>query len=192
MEELSRHFFRHGRLFYFRTPGKFTRWMFEQRRGSINPWAVLVTGWREAKPCASAIAAARSGCPSGLRPDARLSQLRAPEGGSQQHVNIAVATMVVLLDSPQRESRAVLWAKGEGAQTTGFQIHIARNLEQLQRCMASLLAVAVPGSAGEVLATRTQAVDSESSLDRFPRALTPHQIDQPPQGEERCMYIVSL
>ncbi|CAE8692575.1 unnamed protein product, partial [Polarella glacialis] len=49
--------FSEQQFMYFQTPVKFTRWLFQQQRGTMKPWAVLVVGWREAKPCAHAIAA---------------------------------------------------------------------------------------------------------------------------------------
>merc|ERR1719158_122167 len=61
--------FRHKRMLHFVTPVKFTRWLFEQPRGRVHPWSVLVAGWREAKPCMNAIYAARTGDTSQLRPD---------------------------------------------------------------------------------------------------------------------------
>eukprot|EP00933_Yihiella_yeosuensis_P040832 TRINITY_DN35239_c0_g1_i2.p1 TRINITY_DN35239_c0_g1~~TRINITY_DN35239_c0_g1_i2.p1 ORF type:complete len:251 (+),score=51.64 TRINITY_DN35239_c0_g1_i2:266-1018(+) len=132
--------FRHQRFLYFQTPVKLTRWLFEQRRGHVTPWSVLVVGWREAKPCASAIAAAKSGCTERLRPDARRPQLRHLTGTHQAApvVNTAVSTMVVILEKVSQETRAKQWALGDG-KDCGIKIHVVHSAQQLFSLVGDLL-----------------------------------------------------
>lgn len=107
--------FRHERYLHFQTAMKFTRWLFQQHRGRLQPWSVLVVRWREAKPAMSALLAARSGETSLLRPDDRRPPLRPATGGEASGgskawgVRIAVSHMVVTLESPAQEARAWDW-----------------------------------------------------------------------------------
>lgn len=68
--------FRENNFLYFPTAVKFTRWLFQRRRGNVRPWCILLTGWREAQPCAAAMLAARTGDVSRLRADAKRPPLR--------------------------------------------------------------------------------------------------------------------
>ena len=83
-EALSDH-----RVRFFGSPSSFTRWYFERPKqarrapeGSSRPagqarGAALVTGWREAKPCAAAIKAAMTGNTDALRNDCKRRALGA-------------------------------------------------------------------------------------------------------------------
>lgn len=138
MDRLAQHF-RHRKVLYFSTPVKFTRWLFQQRRGEVSPWAVLVAGWREAKPCLLAIRAARSGDSNSLRPDARRPQLRTAAGFMPRHrsedggLSIAVGKMVVLMEKPQQESRIEAWIRAEMANIFVFTIELAREGSEVLR-----------------------------------------------------------
>merc|ERR1719330_2201991 len=84
-------------VLHFPTPVKFTRWLFEQERGSIAPSCVLVTGAREAKPCAEALLAAQTDDVSHLRKDARRPPLKDVLGNrASGDKKIAVASMLVM------------------------------------------------------------------------------------------------
>jgi hypothetical protein len=79
----------------FSNTASFIHWLFSQSRGDITPWATLVVGWREAKPCAMAISAAISGDANKLRPDARRPELEpVPEGTTT--VRVAVDTVFII------------------------------------------------------------------------------------------------
>jgi hypothetical protein len=82
----------------FSSTASFNHWLFSQSRGDITPWAVLVVGWREAKPCAMAIAAAISGDVRGLRPDAQRPELKPVlrHYTSTTMVRVAVDTMLII------------------------------------------------------------------------------------------------
>jgi len=96
---------------YFPGHVHFARWIFRQRRGAIAPWAIVVTSWHEAKACAHIIAAARTGCCNGLRPDARRPQLRECEGVVEpgQLANVAVSQMIVVLPNDESAPKAANW-----------------------------------------------------------------------------------
>jgi len=112
MQELSQDY-RHKKYFHFQNAVKFTRWLFEQHRGTLRPWSILVAGWREAKPCMVALEAAFHGDISKVRPDARRAALRKPTGGKsadRKPVKIAVAAMVIVLEAPDQQlERAQSW-----------------------------------------------------------------------------------
>jgi len=133
MKELASDF-RHNKFFHFRTAVKFTRWLFEQHRGLISPWCLLVVGWRESKPCMTALEAAFSSDTGKVRPDAKRAELKKPSGGrasGRWPVRIAVATMVVLLDSPSQHERAQLWANQVGGIVPDLKIVIAMSLAEI-------------------------------------------------------------
>mmetsp|Transcript_122977 Transcript_122977/g.309486 ORF Transcript_122977/g.309486 Transcript_122977/m.309486 type:complete len:323 (-) Transcript_122977:221-1189(-) len=160
--------FRHRKILYFPTPVKFSRWLFQQRRGAVTPWSVLVVGWREAKPCMLAIRAALSGDSSQLRPDARRAQLRAPAGiacgarsgggqwadgdrGGRGHpISIAVGTMIVALDKLQQEPRVLSWIRFELSSLHGFRLFVTSDIQRVVE--AALLAL--PWGSREVSGSR--------------------------------------
>lgn len=117
---------------HFPTTACFTRWLFEQPRGEVTPWGVLVVGWREAKPSAMGLRAARTGDIAGLRPDARRPQLVPIVGDRCQYVHVAVESMIIVVEKPQYEERALAWVNESGANTVGFDIHVASDLPGLQ------------------------------------------------------------
>jgi hypothetical protein len=96
---------------YFEGHVHFARWLFSQRRGAVNPWAILVASWREAKPCAMAIAAARTGCCDGLRVDSRRRQLRKCSGTLDlgQLANVAVSGMIIILADGECTPKVTTW-----------------------------------------------------------------------------------
>jgi len=104
----------------------FTRWLFAQRRGAVTPWAILVTSWREAKPCALAIAAVRTGRCEGLRLDERRPPLRKCTGTvvPGQPVNVAVSGMIVMLAAKERTLKAADWINYQASHTTKLPTYV--------------------------------------------------------------------
>lgn len=124
---------------HFWSPARFTRWLFGQPRGEVEPWALLIVGWREAKPSAMAIAAARSGDTSALRPDARCPQLQ-PLQGKPAEVQVAVEAMIIMLEKPEHHDRVAAWAKDGGRQLAGMEIHVASDAATLAQAVKNLRA----------------------------------------------------
>lgn len=126
-------------LVYLETTSRFTRWLFEQPRGDVKPWALLVCGWREAKPCAMAIGAARTGDVSVLRPDARRPELPPITGSPQSGmVGVAIESMIVVLGKDKEEARVVMWAGDSGKAMAGLDIHVAGDTCPIQDVMANM------------------------------------------------------
>mmetsp|Transcript_84493 Transcript_84493/g.243955 ORF Transcript_84493/g.243955 Transcript_84493/m.243955 type:complete len:329 (-) Transcript_84493:56-1042(-) len=138
MSALSSHYCtQHRQVVHFNTPARFTHWLFEQARGDILPWALLVTGWREAKPCAMAIGACRSGDVSKLRPDARRPQLQ-PILGSPEHVQTAIESIVIVLEKSKDETPVANWAKEGGYAIAQLDIYVAGGVSTIHDVMARL------------------------------------------------------
>lgn len=119
---------------YFLTPVKFTRWLFEQPRGAVTPWATLVVGWREAKPCVSAIEAAVGGDTSKLRQDLKRPLLQDPHvesiGNLVKAMGVAVGAMIIKPEKAQQHSRALKWAWQQMKSQDlppGFRIDVAND-----------------------------------------------------------------
>jgi len=103
----------------FQSPVAFTRWLFSQKRGAIRPWSVLLVHWRDAKPCSSAVASARSGCLKHLahlpsdaqRPNLPVLTVNEEhmEASALQPVNTAVGAMIIIVSQGKQEGRARLW-----------------------------------------------------------------------------------
>jgi len=138
---------RHRQVIYFQTPARFTRWLFEQPRGEVVPWALLITGWREAKPCAMAINAVRSGDTSQLRPDGKRQDLQQIFGVPGQRVETAIEAMIVVVGKSKDEGRVVQWARDSGHKLSQLDIHVASDTCTVQDVVARLgSATAVPKS----------------------------------------------
>jgi len=111
----------------FQSPVTFARWLFSQKRGAVRPWSVLLVHWRDAKPCSSAVAAARSGCLKHLGhlpADAQRPNLPAltvskehVQASSLQPVNTAVSAMIIIVSQGKQEGRARLWVSNMQAAT---------------------------------------------------------------------------
>lgn len=112
---------------HFQSHVHFARWLFKQRRGAVTPWAILITSWREAKPCAIAIAAARTGCCNGLRLDDRRPPLRNCLGAiePEQLANVAVSCMIVMLSDGQCTPKAANWVHHKATGITKLPTHAA-------------------------------------------------------------------
>jgi len=131
---------------HFTSPVNFTRWLFEQGVSTAEPWAVLVVGWREAKPCTLAIRAAVTGNTSGLRYDAKCPPLKFPAGPLPEGARLttAVKAIIVIPDSETQADRAEEWAHTE-ARNCRAGLHVAYNLSSLIDLMDQLL---LPSSRG--------------------------------------------
>jgi len=134
--------FRHQKCLHFPTSVKFARWLFEQHRGDINPWAVLVAGWREAKPCLAALSSAFTGLAEELRPDGRRPTLRAPTVGRRPAkqgglVRIAVSTLLITVESSsahqaQARARAASWVASVQDSIPGLRIILVLGPDELE------------------------------------------------------------
>jgi hypothetical protein len=125
---------------YFKSDQLFTRWLVRQERGPVTPWCALITGWREAKPCAAAIAAARLGDCRGLRYD-RLREPLAPlRAGAvpEANVGVAILTMIVVV-LPDKVRKAQSWAS-HTAGVAGLDIHIVWDTDSFRDKVEQLLA----------------------------------------------------
>mmetsp|Transcript_168073 Transcript_168073/g.539729 ORF Transcript_168073/g.539729 Transcript_168073/m.539729 type:complete len:325 (+) Transcript_168073:91-1065(+) len=125
---------------HFWTPARFTRWLFEQPRGEVDPWALLIVGWREAKPSAMAIGAARSGVSGQLRPDGRRPVLPPVSGAPGEQVNVAVEAMVIVLEKPEHADRVSVWARDGGRSTAGCDIYVASDAASIHAVVSTLRA----------------------------------------------------
>mmetsp|Transcript_41640 Transcript_41640/g.107751 ORF Transcript_41640/g.107751 Transcript_41640/m.107751 type:complete len:490 (+) Transcript_41640:62-1531(+) len=99
----------------FPSPMTFTRWLFGQPRGDVPASYTLVVGWREAKPCFSAIQAAITGNTEDLRRDARRGPLppptvRDPSMSVPENFNTVVGSLVVLLKGAN-VGKVIEWTK---------------------------------------------------------------------------------
>ncbi|CAK0897410.1 unnamed protein product [Prorocentrum cordatum] len=127
---------------------EFARWLFAQPRGTVTPSSILVTGWREAKPCMAAIRAARTGETGNLRKDGRRPRLPAatPDRGALN--GVAVGAMVIMVQKPAQESRARTWLSGEDASSPldpALRVGVVvgtRQLEATLSCLAGALGLA--------------------------------------------------
>mmetsp|Transcript_40717 Transcript_40717/g.107669 ORF Transcript_40717/g.107669 Transcript_40717/m.107669 type:complete len:289 (+) Transcript_40717:211-1077(+) len=144
----------------------FARWLFKQERGClVHPRSILVSGFREAKPCMSALRAAYSGDASGLRPDAQRPQLAAPLGqadvGNGGPLRTAVGTFVIMLDSPARQwDRAMSWLTSGKDFVPGLDVFIVDSTVRLRETLNTLV------SNGE--GTRLRAWQSEVVVGTLP------------------------
>jgi len=131
---------------HFQTPPRFTRWLFEQPRGEVSPWALLVVGWREAKPSAMAIGAARTGDTSSLRPDAKRPPLPPITGDPKGQVGVAVESMIIMLEKPEHEERVITWAKEGGKGIADLDVHVASSVPSLRTVVETLKSAKAPAS----------------------------------------------
>jgi len=124
----------------FAQSAEFSRWFFQQPRGAVKPWCILVVDWREAKRCVGVIAAAITGCTDRLRPD-RLRPELPPITGTldeQDAVQVAVKDVVVKTRKPLSDERykqlmCIL------PENSNVNVHVAPRLGQCQSLINSLL-----------------------------------------------------
>mmetsp|Transcript_149319 Transcript_149319/g.479497 ORF Transcript_149319/g.479497 Transcript_149319/m.479497 type:complete len:381 (+) Transcript_149319:193-1335(+) len=134
-------YFRHQRYFYFQNSVKFTRWFCQQHRGSIRPWSVLVTGWREAKPCLAACEAAYTGDEGKLRPDGRRSRLKDPALSRPcSPVEIAVSDVFIqsgMVPAPQ-QAKICAWVESIRSSFPSLEIHVVFGASQLREALTTV------------------------------------------------------
>jgi hypothetical protein len=121
----------------FSNPGQFIHWLFSQPRGDIIPWATLVAGFREAKPCAVAIHAALSGNVRKMRPDHRRPELPAPVPEGTSVMRVAVDTMVITLPHERAAKTVSKWACSDFMEDLEILavtdvIHLSQTLKSLR------------------------------------------------------------
>lgn len=147
-------------LDYFDASTKFGRWLFEQPRGQIAPSAVLISGWREAKPCAMAIHAARSGDLGLLRPDARRGELQPLTGNPLGQVGVAIGAMIVVVRRPDQANRVAKWIKNEGNTLTSMEITVALDTRALQTFVSEAFSTSTSPASVAAAAAATLARNS--------------------------------
>ncbi|MCS5642198.1 MAG: hypothetical protein NZ807_02920 [Dehalococcoidia bacterium] len=129
-DSMAQSLLRHGLVInkFVSSPTTFSRWLVTQSRGEVSPWTVLVTNRRDAKPCAMAILAARTGDESLLRRDAQRSRLVPVSGTLDRMVQVAIRTLYILLqDTDQGDARLPKWAV-----TMDLDIRLVGDIDQLR------------------------------------------------------------
>eukprot|EP00930_Biecheleria_cincta_P086092 TRINITY_DN75459_c0_g1_i1.p1 TRINITY_DN75459_c0_g1~~TRINITY_DN75459_c0_g1_i1.p1 ORF type:complete len:248 (+),score=55.57 TRINITY_DN75459_c0_g1_i1:72-815(+) len=125
MQDLA-HRFCQGKYSHFRSAANFTRWLFLQGTRTVEePRAVLVVGWREAKPCGSGLRSLFTGDTEGLRSDSKRPEL---ETAAQACL---VKAVIVLTDSEKHYRRAKEWTEGELLLSSHLELLVARDATQL-------------------------------------------------------------
>eukprot|EP00927_Polykrikos_kofoidii_P044022 TRINITY_DN38112_c0_g1_i1.p1 TRINITY_DN38112_c0_g1~~TRINITY_DN38112_c0_g1_i1.p1 ORF type:complete len:241 (+),score=19.93 TRINITY_DN38112_c0_g1_i1:51-773(+) len=97
----------------FSAPVYFTRWLFKQPRGLVEQRYVLITGWREATPCANAIKAVVTGNLGWVRSDGQRPPLTPvtrncclEESDENAHVVRSVIRALIVPVEPAQVKRA--------------------------------------------------------------------------------------
>lgn len=125
MQDLA-HRFCQGRYSHFRSAANFTRWLFLQGTRTVEePRAVLVVGWREAKPCGSGLRSLFTGDTEGLRSDGKRPEL---DTAAQACL---VKAVIVLADSEKHYRRAKDWTETELLLSSRLELLVARDATQL-------------------------------------------------------------
>ncbi|CAE6935077.1 unnamed protein product [Symbiodinium natans] len=123
-----------GTLSHFSSPSSFTRWFFEQgSRPVAELGAVLVAGWREAKPCGAAIKAGITGETGGLRKDCKR-----PEQWDRKLAAGAVRAMIILPENPKHSKRASDWIRSETFLSQILEFRVVETSAELPRVLAEL------------------------------------------------------
>jgi len=108
---------------HFSSPASFTRWLFQTCTGTVKgPGAVLVVGWREAKPCGAAIRSVLTGDDEGLR----LDEKRPPLPASGRRI-CPVKVMIIVAETPKHIQRAKDWIQAELVLTSRLELRIVGN-----------------------------------------------------------------
>jgi len=112
-------------LFIYSIHSLFTRWLFGQRRGDVQPFATLVTSYRQARPCVMGMLAARTGDTTGIRVDEQRPPLPPITGARPDGtVGLAVAFVVIVTPSEKLENRMRGWLSEHAKQLAGFNIEV--------------------------------------------------------------------
>jgi len=135
MQDLA-HRFCQGKYSHFRSAANFTRWLFLQGTRSVEePRAVLVVGWREAKPCGSGLRSLFTGDTEGLRSDGKRPEL---ELAAQACL---VKAVIVLADSEKHYRRAKDWTEAELLLSSHLELLVAKDATQLNCIVERLFSV---------------------------------------------------
>lgn len=122
-----------GKYSHFRSAANFTRWLFVQGIRSVEePRAVLVVGWREAKPCGSGLRSLFTGDTEGLRSDGKRPEL---EMAAQACL---VKAVIVLAESEKHYRRAKDWTEAELLLSSRLELLVARDATQLTNFLQKL------------------------------------------------------
>jgi len=125
-----------GRILHFENATQFTRWLFNQPRGSNVLAPLLVAGFREAKPCMDAIIAMRTGDISKLRIDKKRPQLSEAFPGVE--ISAAFADMAVMVQTTDQYLRTFKWVR-KGQVDPNVRTRIGVGAEQLTDMVAAAL-----------------------------------------------------
>lgn len=143
---------------HFTSAVMFARWMFEQPRGAVMPHALLVVSWRTAKPCASAITAARTGRIGKLRLDDQRVELQQVVGRcSKTGVKVCIDCIIIALGPA--DGLRQNWSQDESIRNVGCPVGIARGAEHLFSMLGNWLRQCRGQS---VQPTRTNAASSSN------------------------------
>jgi len=166
-------------IVYFSSAQVLARWLINRHHdGDI----ILVTGWREAKPCAAAIRAVRSGHVERLRPDAKMPHLTVREGNkggmdavAGSNASDAIGRMVVVVPNGQnpemlkrQRAKAAKWATSEDARGLLFDVTVTTGTAYL----ASALEAGMQDTRTEVCLGTAAADHNTSAMDK-PVAVPP-------------------
>lgn len=120
---------------HFGSPSSFTRWLFEQGVGTVTvPSAVLVVGWREAKPCGAAITAALSGDTSGLRDDCKRPELVKGVCSS-----VAVKAMIIISENKKHTKHATEWIRNQSVLSKSVHLRLALDSSEVGATLEELM-----------------------------------------------------
>jgi len=132
--------FSDGRCIHLHSIEAFTRWLFEQERGvHVVPSAILVCGLREAKLCAKALLAARTGDASRLRASVKRESTRRTPGRKSEVsglYNIAVGAIVCVGDDDSQISKLQEWLRSH-CRTLPLS-RVSSDMQQLLPCLHEL------------------------------------------------------
>mmetsp|Transcript_59374 Transcript_59374/g.143333 ORF Transcript_59374/g.143333 Transcript_59374/m.143333 type:complete len:295 (+) Transcript_59374:64-948(+) len=218
--QLAIHKLGYHNFLYFATGVEFMRWFFGWYRDGGRAISILVTGWREAKPCAAAIHAIRTGCVDHLRPDAKRPQLTACDGSKggtdaigDTTANVAIGhMMVVILPHGQstelmerQEKKAAKWAASDDASGLNVDIVLTKDTTKLASALnASMRRTGTKASVGltaadpgtipvgkSVAAPCNESADHASVTSFRPRTPSPVYIYRPRTLPSRCTHPTS-
>eukprot|EP00439_Symbiodinium_sp_Y106_P054783 s1348_g7.t1 len=95
--------------------------------------AVLVAGWREAKPCGAAIKAAMTGDTGGLRKDCKR-----PEQWDRKLAADVVRAMIILPENPKHSKRAADWIRSDDFLSQILEFRVVDTSAELPHVLAQL------------------------------------------------------
>jgi len=126
-----------SRVMYMRSPPLLSFWLFHQERGGTEPWSLLITDWREAKPCVGAMHCAQTGDTRELRVDHKrpaLKHMSRPELMEDGEVCIAVRYMVIMC-KPSELAAAQAYAIKASELLRSVTVDVVADLEEFEKLL---------------------------------------------------------